>query len=78
MAYTTLFDTLFDRFTLFVYDPFVYPTDVYGKLSVTQSVSFSYCVKFKIDWFAFARTSKSYCLRGGRRPSHTLTARYPN
>ena len=28
-AYTTLFDTLFDRSTLFVYDPFVYPTDVY-------------------------------------------------
>ena len=27
-AYTTLFDTLFDRFTLFVYDSFVYPSDV--------------------------------------------------
>ena len=28
-AYTTHTRTLFDRFTLFVYDPFVYPSDIY-------------------------------------------------
>ena len=27
-TYTTPTRTLFDRLTLFVYDPFVYPTDV--------------------------------------------------
>ena len=27
-AYTTPTRTLFDRFTLFVYDPFVYPSDI--------------------------------------------------
>ena len=31
-AYTIRFDTLFDRFTLFVYDSFVYPSDIYWRV----------------------------------------------
>ena len=36
-AYTTLFDTLFDRFTLFVYDSFGYPSDIYDLSSDSKS-----------------------------------------
>ena len=47
MAYTTLFVTLFDGFTLFVYETFVYPSDVYYSWAEISKKASS--LAFKVD-----------------------------